>query len=237
MSLSPQQIEAYHRDGVLPLGRVLEAALVEEARAHLEKLRTENQMDMPADERDRKMYRLLNTSSKDPWFDCIIRHPAVLDAAAAILGPKVQYFQDNVFYKPARTGSATPWHQDNIWWNANPPHMLTIWIALDDVDPGNGGVRYVPGSQAQLISPEKPHKDVNGSEYNMMSTEQLAQIDRMEFVTFNVPAGHAVMHHCQTLHGAPPNNSERIRRGYTVHLAQPGCIQLDPVKNPILRGN
>ena len=111
MKLTAEQIAAYRRDGVLPLGRVLEPELVEQARQHLESLRQENLMDMPVDRRDRKMYRLLNTSSKDPWFDCIIRHPTVLDAAESVLGPNVQFFQDNVFYKPPRDGSETAWHR------------------------------------------------------------------------------------------------------------------------------
>ena len=237
MKLTTEQVAAYRRDGVLPLGRVLEPALVEQARQHLETLRQENLMDMPVDRRDRKMYRLLNTSSKDPWFDCIIRHPAVLDAAESVLDGNVQFFQDNVFYKPARDGSETAWHQDNIWWHADPPNMATIWIALDDVDPSNGGVRYVPGSHATLIEPEQPHKDVSGYEYKIMSERQLAEIDQMKFVTFNVPAGHAVMHHCLTLHGAPANTSDRPRRGYTVHLAQTGCVKLDPATHPILRSS
>lgn len=236
MGLTAQQVETFRRDGVLPLGRILEPAVVKEACEHLEALRAQKLMDCPKDEADRKSYRLLNTSTKDAWFQCIINNKTLLDCAEAVLGPNVQYYQDNVFYKPARDGGSTPWHQDNIWWNSNPPNMLTVWIALDDVDTSNGGVQYVRGSNASLIEPEMPVEDINGSKYKMLSPEQIAKIDMSHAVSFNVPAGHAVMHHCLTLHGAPPNNSDRSRRGYTVHLAQAGCVKLDPATNPILRG-
>ena len=236
MSLSPTQIETYRRDGVLPLGCVLEPTVVEEARTHLEALRTQKKMDDPAAGTERKSYRLLNTSTFDPWFNCIVTNPVLLDAAEAVLGPNLQFFQDNVFYKPARDGADTPWHQDNIWWHADPPNMCTIWIALDHVDVGNGAVHYIPGSHSHLIEPEMPVDDVSGSKYKMLSPSQIEKIDLTRAVSFTVPAGHAVMHHCLTLHGAPPNNSDRTRRGYTVHLAQPGVVELDPVKNPILRG-
>jgi hypothetical protein len=236
MGLSAQQVETFRRDGVLPLGRVLEPAVVKEAVAHLEALRAKNLMDSPTAEPDRKSYRLLNTSSKDPWFQCIINNKTMLDCVESVLGPNIQYFQDNVFYKPARDGSSTGWHQDNIWWHADPPNMLTVWIALDDVDLSNGGVQYIPGSNAHLIEPEMPVKDINGLEYKTLSPEQIAKIDPKKAVSFNVPAGHAVMHHCITLHGAPPNSSDRPRRGYTVHLAQVGCVKLDPADHPVLRG-
>ncbi|MCG3146676.1 MAG: Ectoine dioxygenase [Verrucomicrobiae bacterium] len=236
MPLSPQQVATYHRDGVLPLGRVIEPVLVEEARTHLEALRAKNLMDNPSAGTARRTFRMLDTRKRDPWFQTIFTHPAVLDAAEAVLGPDIQLFQDNIFYKPARDGDATAWHQDNIWWQANPPNMLTIWIALDDVDASNGAVQYIPGSQTNLIEPETPVQDVNGLQYKALSPAQIKQIEQQQSVTFVVPAGHAVMHHCQTLHGAPPNNSDRLRRGYTVHLAQTGVVKLDPSTNPVLRG-
>jgi ectoine hydroxylase-related dioxygenase (phytanoyl-CoA dioxygenase family) len=235
MSLSPQQVETFRRDGVLPLGRVLEMPVVEEARAHLEALRTKNKMDDATAGSGTKFYRLLNTSSTDPWFDCIVKHPNVLDAAEAILGPNIQYYQDNVFYKPAKDGSATAWHQDNIWWNSSPPDMLTVWIALDDTDHTNGAVQYIAGSHSHLIDPELPVNDPNGMKYKVLAPEQVDQSKAIEFV---VPAGHAVMHHCLTIHGGPPNNSDRVRRGYTVHLGRTGVFPIEPGKNQvILRGN
>lgn len=233
MKLSPEQIATYRRDGVLPLGRVLEPSLVTEAQDRLETLRRQNLMDNPGTDPNRKMYRLLNTTTKDPWFQCIVRHPSVLDAAESGLGPNIQYFQDNVFYKPPRDGAPTHWHQDNIWWNAEPPHMLTIWIALDDVDASNGAVQYVPGSHTHLIDPQLPINDSNGMQYKVLAPEQ---VDPAKAVSFKVPAGHAVMHHCLTIHGAPPNTSDRPRRGYTVHLAQAGVLELDPATHPMLRG-
>lgn len=162
MSLTSDQLETYRRDGVLPLGRILSADTVREALEHLEALRARQLMDQPIDRRDRKSFRLLNVSQHDAWFERLIRHDTLLDMAAAALGPDIQFFQDNVFYKPPRDGGATEWHQDNIWWNASPPHMLTIWIALDDVDTGNGALRYVRGSHGHLIEPQLPSTTSTG---------------------------------------------------------------------------
>jgi hypothetical protein len=55
-------------------------------------------------------------------------------------------------------------------------------------------------------------------------------------VSFVVPAGHAVMHHCLTPHSSPDNRSDRPRRGYTVTLSRAGLTSRDTEKSPILRG-
>ena len=88
--------------------------------------------------------------------------------------------------------------------------MLTIWIALDDAEASNGGVRYIPGSHGSLLEPTLETSDPS--------------------------AGHAVMHSCQVIHGAPPNNSDRPRRGYTVHLQEAGLPRKSPDENTLLRG-
>lgn len=234
MRLSDTQIKAYARDGVLPLGRVLDEATVAEARDRLEALRARDLMDNPSTDPGRRSFRLLNVSSFDPWFfNYLVSAPAVLDAAESVLGPNVQYFQDNVFYKPARDGAETAWHQDNLWWHAQPPEMLTIWIALDDVDAGNGAVRYIAGSHAALIPGKLAINDPKHGPYNMLAPEQ---VDDGRAVSFVLPAGHAVMHHCLTVHGAPPNNSDRPRRGYTVHLQRAGLLKQSVKDAPLLRG-
>ncbi|MDA0989587.1 MAG: phytanoyl-CoA dioxygenase family protein [Verrucomicrobia bacterium] len=234
MKLSSDQIETYHRDGVLPLGQVLDKATVATACERLEALRRRDLMDNPSQDPARASFRLLNVSSHDDWFMTIVRNANVLDAAESILGPNIQYFQDNIFYKPARHGAPTQWHQDNIWWHADPPNVLTIWIALDDVDANNGAVRYIPGSHHHLVEAELEVHDPKAGTYNMLAP---SQVDESSAVQFVVPAGHAVMHHCMTIHGAPPNDSNRTRRGFTVHLQQAGLLNTDPEKTPILRGS
>ncbi len=233
MPLGPDAVSTFAREGVLPLGQVLDAAQVQAAREHLAQLIAQEKVDRPSSQPGRFIFRRLNVSSFDAWFGTLVRTPAVLDAAEVALGPDVQYFQDNIFYKPAAVGGATPWHQDNIWWHSNPPAMATIWIALDDVDDDNGAVRYVRGSHDRLIEHTLPVQDPQGMTYNVLDPSRVPQ-DRV--VSFAVPAGHAVMHHCLTIHGSPENRSPRPRRAYTVHVMRAGLLSRDEAKNPVLRG-
>jgi 2-oxoglutarate-dependent dioxygenase len=233
MKFTSDQIDVYRRDGVVPIGKVLDEAAVAEAKERIEALRQRDLLDNPAEQIGKKSFRLLNVSSFDEWFKSIINNDNLLDAAESVLGPNVQLFQDNIFWKPPKQGAPSTWHQDNIWWAGDPPNMLTIWIALDDADASNGGVHYIPGSQTKLLEGELDLDDPNAYSHKLLSDDQ---VDGSRAISFTVPAGHAVMHHCQTIHGAPPNQSDRSRCGYTVHLQEAGLRGKDVTACPLLRG-
>ncbi|MCX5659985.1 MAG: phytanoyl-CoA dioxygenase family protein [Planctomycetota bacterium] len=234
MRYTAQQIATYQRDGVLPLGKVLTDAQIQGAREHIETLIAENKVDRPESAPGKHAIRRLEVSQHDPWFMGIVRSDAIVDAGEAAIGPNVQMFQDNIFYKPASVGGSTPFHQDNIWWNVNPPAIMTIWIALDEVDETNGPVQYVRGSNTHLRDHTLPVNDPCGAKYNVIDP---ATIDRSKIVTFKLQPGEAVMHHCLTIHGAPENQSPRPRRAYTVHLMQAGLSPRELDKYPLLRGS
>lgn len=92
------------------------------------------------------------------YLDALGSHPRWRHLAAVCLGetfadesdpnsmsgkgrPEVQYFNK----VPGRS-LHTPAHQDNFYFKLDPPSCLTIWMALDHIDPGNGLLRYCPGS-------------------------------------------------------------------------------------------
>ena len=237
MQLTREQIATYERDGVLPVGRVLTDEQLVTARERLDRMVAEEKVDRPeSPTKDGHTIRRLDVSQHDPWFGSVVRSPAILDIAESALGPNIQYYQDNIFYKPANVGGATPWHQDNIWWHGDPPNMLTIWVALDDVDPDNGPVHYVKGSHVAMVDHTMPVHDPGGFTYNLIDPKQVGPELQSRVVSFSFPAGHAVMHHCQTVHSAPPNASPRPRRGYTISLMQAGLFGPETEKQPLLRG-
>jgi ectoine hydroxylase-related dioxygenase (phytanoyl-CoA dioxygenase family) len=234
MTFNAEQQAQFERDGVLPLGAVIEPELASAAHARVDELIAAGAMDSPTDDPSRTSFRLLNASSTDDWFRQIVLSERVLDAAELALGPNVQYFQDNLFCKPSGNGASTRWHQDNVWWGADPPHMVTIWIALEPVDEENGAVRYIPGSHESQIEGTFTVHDPKGSQYNLLADDQ---VDADRAVAFSLGTGHAVMHHCLTIHGAPPNESLRSRRGYTVHLMEAGLLGPVTPQRPLLRGS
>ena len=85
----------------------------------------------------------------DPYFEAYRRQPRWLAIAPGIaVGEEVVAEQPEWFNKPPGTNHVTPPHQDNYYFCLAPPRVLTIWLALDDVDAENGCLRYVAGSHA-----------------------------------------------------------------------------------------
>ena len=54
---------------------------------------------------------------------------------------------EQCFMKPPGVGSAKPFHQDNFFFEVDPPDaVVTAWLALDDATVANGCIEYLSGS-------------------------------------------------------------------------------------------
>lgn len=132
----------------------------------------------------------------------------------ALLGASPLLFEDCIFMKPPRFGSAKPYHQDNFYFRCHPDdQVLTTWIALDEVDAANGCLRYIDGSHR---GPILPHDPVPGAEeYNSAPRPELIDLSRESLAP--VRKGGVVFHHANTLHTSHRNESDRWRRAYAAH--------------------
>lgn len=162
------------------------------------------------------------------------RHPAfrrfVLDARLrdileALIGEKPLLCTDQIFMKPPRFGSAKPYHQDNFYFQCTPgDHVVTAWIALDDVDVENGCLRYISGSHRNGIL---PHEEMPGESYNL--TPNPSDIDMSREAVAPVRKGGVVFHHSETLHTSHRNTSDRQRRGYATHWVAADVVSTSQV--------
>ena len=130
-----------------------------------------------------------------------------------LIGLRPLPLTDQIFMKPPRFGSAKPYHQDNFYFQCFPDdHVLTAWIALDDVDEHNSCLRYIDGSH---LGPILRHKVMPGEPYNHTPSPDLVDLSRESVVV--VKKGVVVFHHSKTLHSSHRNGSDLWRRGYATH--------------------
>ena len=110
------------------------------------------------------------------------------------------------------------------------PNALTIWMALDSIDIGNGLLHYVPGSHVEGV---RPHV----SSHVLGFSQSLKDWDGTNVQQREVPAalslapGDVIVHHCNTIHRAEPNDSSdppRPRRAVAAVYAGASAVQ-DPV--------
>ena len=86
------------------------------------------------------------------WIYALTVHPAVLDAVESVLGPDILMQAADLFVKPAQGRQHINWHQDANYWGLEPFEICTAWIALTDVFPENGCMRFLPGTHLQSKS-------------------------------------------------------------------------------------
>ena len=151
--------------------------------------------------------------SKHADFQAFTLDQQLVQLLANLLGAPPLLATDQLFMKPPRFGSAKPYHQDNFYFQCQPAdHVITAWIALDDVDADNGCLRYIDGSHK---GPILAHEPVPGEPYNLVPPPELIDL-RKESLAL-VRKGGVVFHHGQALHTSHRNESDRWRRGYATH--------------------
>ena len=136
---------------------------------------------------------------------------------------------DMLIYKPPAHPHATPWHQDMSY--AQHPfapagstitlESIQFWVALDDVDEGNGCMHFVPGFHRK---PLLPHRIASGDPADDGRLLEIVDPDRelagAAVTAAPLPAGGATVHSYGTPHYTPPNRSEdRPRRAYIFNVA------------------
>lgn len=125
------------------------------------------------------------------------------------------------------------WHQDNGYWHCTPANLVSCWMTLDDATVENGAMQVIPGSHLRPVrhSPEERAAAL----YDIKK-----YVDTSKALVVDLPAGGAMIHHCQTLHYTQPNTTDRQRRAFIAHYMTPGTLrdgQPMPVsfERPLLR--
>jgi len=156
----------------------------------------------------------------DPFFRDYVRHSTWLGLARALLAEDVEVQAPEWFNKPPGLEAPTPPHQDNYYFNLKPPNVLTIWLALDPVDAGNGCLRYVPGSHRRGI---RPHSRSNILGFSQGITDY-GPDDAAREVGIHLQPGDSVVHHGEMIHRTEPNRSkDRQRRAFAMVCRGVSC--------------
>ncbi|MCB9564271.1 MAG: phytanoyl-CoA dioxygenase family protein [Kofleriaceae bacterium] len=210
MPAAPDPVTAFARDGVTPLGRVLDDAQLEVARAAFADAQVHGVTGGYA--------RIVHDAwRRAPALAALI--PQLGAAACAAIGePALVLFHDHLLDKPPG-GDDMAWHQDFSYLPLDRAGGVTLWVALDDIDVANGCLYYVLGSHVHgerraawgLGDPDDPRAalppiDVPAGEPG---------------VPIAATAGTALAHHTLLWHRSPRNDSARPRRSWALSFVVP----------------
>jgi hypothetical protein len=147
-------------------------------------------------------------------FDYLLS-PALLDVVECIVGPDIVLWSSHFICKDPFVGRATPWHEDSAYWDGRLDRydrLVTVWLALDDVDRENGCMEVVAGSH--LDGGFSNYHDVDASKNSFGS--EISGLDATGAVPFELRRGEFSLHDGRIKHGAAANKSGRRRLGYTM---------------------
>ncbi len=159
-----------------------------------------------------------------PFADALMRHPAVLDAVTAVLGPNLLVWGSEFFVKEPGTPDFVSWHQDLHYWGLAADEEVTVWLALSPATPESGCMRFLPGSHTQRVA----HRDTFAKD-NMLSRGQEVdvEVDDLQAVDVVLQPGQASLHHGRLFHASHPNRSADRRIGFAVRYITPQMRQSD----------
>jgi len=135
-------------------------------------------------------------------------HPSVLSVIRSLLGDDLLVKYDSVFLKPAKTGGATPWHQDIALWRDDHVEAANAWMAVDPASKENGCMQFLPASHhGGLID----HVLYEGGLHGELPRNLVANLEGV--VDIALEPGDVVFWHSYMWHYSPPNTSDQGRIG------------------------
>lgn len=206
----------YDREGYAIFRNVLDQELIEEGRAHIDWLLKKN-----PDKRPEQLTPELMTN--DAFWVKLISDDRLLDVAEKFIGENIALYASHYICKPPNTGQAVLWHQDGSYWPLKPMVITTMWLSFDKVDPENGCMRVIPGTQNLNIEAVQKADDDNVLESRIR--DEL--VDETKAVNIELEPGDVSIHHPNVIHGSHANKSDRWRRGLTIRYMPSSTEILD----------
>ncbi len=149
------------------------------------------------------------------------------EIARQLLGDGCVPTGNHAILKPARIGGATPWHQDEAYWDPRYAHCaVSVWLALQPATLENGCMRFIAGSHR---GPVLPHELISPDSHGLRLSA--AAPDAPEAVC-ELPAAGATIHDGRTLHCAGPNLSELPRRALVFGFGLAPVLLDTPIRYP-----
>jgi len=162
--------------------------------------------------------RLLNAFARDVVFRDWAKSAAVVNRLQQMLECEGVMLSQNhhncIMTKYPGFSSVTSWHQDMRYWSFDEPDLVSVWLALGDESPDNGGLLLIPGSHTLDL----PRGRLDAALFLRDDiAENRALLDKA--VPAQLTAGDTLFFHCRTFHAAGRNKTEQVKKSlvYTYH--------------------
>jgi phytanoyl-CoA dioxygenase PhyH len=159
-----------------------------------------------------------NPSQEDGFFRSISQSRAMARLGSRMLRDReVRWWGDGILCKMPATegGSRTPWHQDFPYLSLDRIGLLNVWVALVEMPPEMGTMRFLNGSHRIGPMGRVIHR-TDGKD--LLDLYPWIGEEHEVSEPLHLKPGDATVHDWMTVHAAPPNETDAPRWAYTDSL-------------------
>jgi ectoine hydroxylase-related dioxygenase (phytanoyl-CoA dioxygenase family) len=225
--LTDEQVAAFHRDGFLVIDALTSADEITRLQDIYDQLFLGRRDIAAADHLElagiddaghQTLPQVLSPEKYAPELLEIQARERALRIAKELLGPDTDRMGDHAIRKPPHHGAATPWHQDEAYWDpALHYDAVSVWMPLQEATLENGCMQFVAGSHHKDVLPHRHISDdpaVEALEYD-------GDVSDLDATVCPLAPGGATIHSSRTLHYTGPNLSDHPRRAYIMGFGRP----------------
>ncbi|MEM7405619.1 MAG: phytanoyl-CoA dioxygenase family protein [Pseudomonadota bacterium] len=173
-----------------------------------------------------RLRRLMMPQDQHPTYTEFALNGPIVDLVEDLVGPNIKFHHGKLNFKWSGGGAEIKWHQDIPFWPHTGYNIVTIGIALADIDDEMGPMGVVPGSHR---GPVYDHYDAEGNWRGFIDEADVENIDIPSTVYLHGPAGSVTIHHCRSVHGSMPNNHPTKARPFLLFAySAANCLPLMP---------
>ena len=203
--LTSKQVEQYNEKGYVFPVDIFSQSEIESIRSYFDELLPK------ALKAGWNSYELTNWHKHCRGVWDIVTDSRIIDVMEDMLGETVILRHSHFFAKLPGDGMRVSWHQDASYWPLTPSKVVSAWLAIDDVDLGNGAMQVIPGSHLRA---QVEFRDSTADEHNVLNqTVENPEEHGDPPVALELQAGQISLHSDWVLHGSEPNESNRRRCG------------------------
>ena len=215
--LTPDQLDAYERDGVLLVENVADEAMLATMRRALAELIAQSASvtqhnevyDLEPDHTaaDPRLRRIKQPHRHHPIFREFCTTEPLLSILKQLLGPDIRMHNSKLNVKAPSGGSALEWHQDWAFHPHTNASLLAVGLMLEDCTMENGPMLVLRGSHKGRVVHDH---NADGRFCGAIDPEQVP-LDYENRIACVGKAGTITLHHTFAVHGSAANTSNRPR--------------------------
>ena len=212
--ISTEEIDIYHRDGVVPLRGMFDKDWIKLLNKGLDvncESPTERSRIWDKDDAGHTMfYDTLAWRKIEEYKKFIFDSPAAQICGQLMKTTTVHYFFDAVFVRSPGTKFETPWHQDEPYWSIEGYDACTLWMPLVPVKQKNC-LSFVPGSHLfKSVFNQKNFGELTGNpkdqvDFSKVADQEFPDInanpERFGVVSWELQPGDCIAFNGRTMHG------------------------------------